>query len=175
MDRRRQEAETDTVTETFGFYACMAPQSCVMNPAQGSPPALAAEDSAPEDKAAGETEELDLSPVRRCKNKSQNLPFSVESLISERTPDRGRFSPDRRQGCVRSGETECASPRGLYEPNQETVDLRDKEVDHWSHAPYTSTPSEYESHPVWFKFDPGSGNLSEAFCTVRKLKELHHS
>lgn len=156
------------MTEKFVFYACMAPQSCVMNPAQGSPPSLAAEESAPEDKAAGETEELDLSPVRRCKNKTQNLPFSVESLISERTPD-------RRQGCVRSGETECASPRGLYEPNQETMELRDKEVDHWSHAPYTSPPSEYESQSVWFKFDPGSGNLSEAFCTVRKLKELHHS
>ncbi|XP_003964199.1 homeobox protein MSH-C [Takifugu rubripes] len=118
----------------------MAPQSCVMNPAQGSPPSLAAEESAVEDKAAGETEELDLSPVRRCKNKTHNLPFSVESLISERTPERIRFSPDRRQGCVRSGETECASPRGLYESNQETVELRDKEGDHWSHAPYTSPP-----------------------------------
>lgn len=159
------------MTEKFVFYACMAPQSCVMNPAQGSPTSLAAE-SAPEDKAAGETEDLELSPVRRCKNKTHNLPFSVESLISERTPERSRFYPDRRQGCVRS---ECGSPRGLYEPNQETVELRDKEVDHWSHAPYTSPPSEYESHSVWFKFDPGSGNLSEAFCTVRKLQELHHS
>lgn len=123
----------------------MAPQSCVMNPAQGSPPSAAAEETAPEDKAAGETEELDLSPVRRCKNKTQNLPFSVESLISERTPERSRFSPDRRQGCVRSGETECASPRGLYESNQDTVELRDKEVDLWSHTPYTSPPSEYKS------------------------------
>lgn len=144
MNRRRRKAETDTGTERLVFYACMAPQSCVMNPAQGSPPSLAAEESAVEDKAAGETEELDLSPVRRCKNKTHNLPFSVESLISERTPERIRFSPDRRQGCVRSGETECASPRGLYESNQETVELRDKEGDHWSHAPYTSPPSEYE-------------------------------
>lgn len=169
------ESETDTATEKFLFYACMAPQSCVMNPAQGSPPSVAAGESAPEDKAAGETEELDLSPVRRCKNKTHNLPFSVESLISERTPERSRFSPDRRQGCVRSGETECASPRGLYDSNQETLELRDQEVDHWSHTAHTSPPSEYEPLTVWFHFDPGSGNLPEAFCTVRKLKELDHS
>lgn len=120
----------------------MAPQSCVMNPAQGSPPSVAAEESTPEDK---KTEELDLSPVRRSKNKTSNLPFSVESLISERTPERSRFSPGRRQGCVLSEGTECSSPRELYQSNPETVALGDKEVDHWSHTPYTSPPSEYEN------------------------------
>lgn len=117
----------------------MAPQSCVMNPAQGSPPSVGAEG----EQKTGETEELDLSPVRRCKNKPPNLPFSVESLISERTPERSRFSPGRRQGCVVSEGTECSSPRGLYQSDPETVELRDKEVDLWSHTAYTSPPSEY--------------------------------
>lgn len=123
----------------------MAPQSCVMNPARGSPPSVAAEDSAPEEQKTSEAEELDLSPVRRCKNKSPNLPFSVESLISERTPDRSRLSPGRRQRRVLSQGTECSSPRGLHQSNSETVELRDKEVDHWSHTPFTSPPSEYGS------------------------------
>lgn len=110
-----------------------------MNPAQGSPPSVGAE----EEQKTGETEELDLSPVRRCKSKPPSLPFSVESLISERTPERSRFSPGRRQGCVVSEGTECSSPRGLYQSDPETVELRDKEVDLWSHTAYTSPPSEY--------------------------------
>lgn len=132
------------------FYACMAPQSCVMNPAQGSPPSVAAAESAPEDKKSGATEELDLSPGRRCKTKAPDLPFSVESLISERTPGRSRFPPGRRPGCVLSEETDgvLTSPRGLHQSNPETVELRDKDVDHWSHTPYMSPPSEYESPVV---------------------------
>lgn len=118
------------------FYACMAPQSCVMNPAQGSPPSAAAEESSPEENKPCDTEELDLSPVRRRKNKPPNLPFSVESLISERTAD-------RRQGCVLSEGS--SSPRGFYQSNPETVELGDKDVDHWSHTPCTSPPSEYGS------------------------------
>lgn len=159
----------------------MAPQSCVMNPAQGSPPSAAAEESTPEDKKIGETGELDLSPVRRCKNNTPNLPFSVESLISERTPERSRFSPGRRQGCVLSEGTECSSPRGLYQSNPETVELRDKEVDQWNHTPYTSPPSEYGSlfslslsHTFLFNFHPGPRNLSQAF-TVHKLKKKMHN
>lgn len=118
----------------------MAPQSCVMNPAQGSPPS----DTSPEDRAAGGTgtDELDLSSVRRCKTKSLDLPFSVESLISDRTPDRSLHSPEPGSGCVRAEETECASPRGLYRAKQEAVDLSDKETGPWFQAPYASPPSE---------------------------------
>lgn len=122
----------------------MAPQSCVMNPAQGSPPSAAPGETSPEDRAAGGmgTDELDLSSVRRCKTKSLDLPFSVESLISDRTPDRSLHSPEPGSGCVRAEETECASLRGLYRPKQEAVDLNDRETTPWSQATCASPPSE---------------------------------
>ncbi|XP_044070638.1 homeobox protein MSH-C [Siniperca chuatsi] len=120
----------------------MAPQSCVMNPAQGSPPSAAPGETSPEDRAAGGmgTDELDLSSVRRCKTKSLDLPFSVESLISDRTQDRSLHYPDPGSGCVRAEETECASPRGLYRSKQEAVDLSDKETSPWFQAPNASPP-----------------------------------
>ena len=122
----------------------MAPQSCVMNPAQGSPPSAAPGETSPEDRAAGGmgTDELDLSPVRRCKTKTVDLPFSVESLISDRTPARSLHSPEPGLGCVRPEDTECAPPSGLYQSKAETVDLSDKETSPWLQAPYTSPPSE---------------------------------
>ncbi|XP_068597468.1 homeobox protein MSH-C [Brachionichthys hirsutus] len=101
----------------------MAPQSCVMNPAQGAPPAAAPGETSPEDRAAGGagTDELDLSPVRRCKRKSSALPFSVESLMSGRTR-----VPE---------EAERASPR-----RPEPVDGSDKDANSWNQAPYASLP-----------------------------------
>lgn len=122
----------------------MAPQSCVMNPAQGSPLSAAPGETSPEDRAAGGmgTDELDLSSVRRCKTKSLDLPFSVESLISGRTPDRSLHSPGPGSGCIRSEETECASPRRLYGSKQEVVDLSDKETSPWCQASNASPPSE---------------------------------
>lgn len=122
----------------------MAPQSCVMNPAQGSPPSVALGETSPEDRAAGgmRTDELDLSTDRRRKTKSLDLPFSVESLISDRTPDRSLHSAERGAGCVGAEETECASPRGVYRSKLEAVDLSDKEMSHWSQAPYASPTSE---------------------------------
>lgn len=122
----------------------MAPQSCVMNPAQGSPPSVAPGETSPVDRAAGDmgTDELDLSSVRRCKIKSLDLPFSVESLISDRTPDRSLPSADRGPECVPAEEAECPSPRGLYQSKLEPVDLSDKEVNRWSQTPYASPTSE---------------------------------
>ncbi|AWP14069.1 putative homeobox protein MSX-2-like [Scophthalmus maximus] len=116
----------------------MAPQSCVMNPAQGSPPSTAP----PEDRAAGGTgtDELDLSPVRRCKTKSSDLPFSVESLISDRPLGRSRRSPEPAPDCVRAEETECASPRGLHRSKPEALDPGDKEASPWFQSPYASPP-----------------------------------
>lgn len=118
----------------------MAPQSCVMNPAQGSPPLTAP----PEDRAAGGTgtDELDLSPVRRCKTKSSDLPFSVESLISDRPLGRSRRSPEPAPDCARAEETECASPRGLHRSKPEALDPGDKEASPWFQSPYASPPSE---------------------------------
>lgn len=115
-----------------------------MNPAQGSPPSAAPGETSPEDRAAGGmgTDELDLSSVRRCKTKSLDLPFSVESLISDRTPDRSLHSP---AGSVRVEETECASPRGLYRFKQEAVELSDKEASPWSQTPCASPPSEFRT------------------------------
>nr|XP_046258663.1 homeobox protein MSH-C [Scatophagus argus] len=120
----------------------MAPQSCVMNPAQGSPPSAAMGETSPDDQVAGGvgTDELDLSSVRRYKTKSLDLPFSVESLISDRTPDRSLHSVERGSGCVGPEETECASPRGHYRSKLEAVDLSDKEMSPWSQASYASPP-----------------------------------
>ncbi|XP_029376246.1 homeobox protein MSH-C [Echeneis naucrates] len=121
----------------------MAPQSCVMNPAQGSPPSTAPEDPSPEDRAAGGgmgTDKLDLSPVRRCKSNTLDLPFSVESLISDKAPGRSLHSPEPESGGARTEETECPSPRGLYRAKAEAVDSGDRETSSWFEAPYASPP-----------------------------------
>ncbi|XP_029305593.1 homeobox protein MSH-C [Cottoperca gobio] len=120
----------------------MAPQSCVMNPAQGSPPSAAPGETSPEDRAADGigADELDLSSVRRSKTKSLDLPFSVESLISDRTPDGSIHSPKHGSGCVRAEETECASPSGLYRSKPEAVDLSDKETSPWFHTSCATPP-----------------------------------
>lgn len=122
----------------------MAPQSCVMNPAQGSPPSAAPGETSPESRVAGVvgTDKLDLSPARRCKTKSLDLPFSVESLISDRTPGRSLHSPEPGSGCVRTEETECASPRELYRSKPEVAEHSDQETSSWFQAPYASPPSE---------------------------------
>ncbi|KAM9726539.1 homeobox protein MSH-C [Menidia menidia] len=114
----------------------MAPQSCVMNLAQGSPPLAAPGETSPADRSACgvETDELDLSPVRRCKTRRLDLPFSVESIIS----DRNLHSHEPGSSCVRAGETDCASPRGVYRSKVEAVDLSDKEASNWFQGPYAS-------------------------------------
>lgn len=118
----------------------MAPQSCLMNPAQGSPPSAAPGETSPEEVAETgmDTGELDLSPVKRCKTKSVDLPFSVESLMSDRTPTRSLHSPGVGSGCVRSEE--CASQRELHQSKAEVVDLSDKDTNPWLQPPYASPP-----------------------------------
>uniref|UniRef100_A0A667WMY4 Muscle segment homeobox 3 n=2 Tax=Myripristis murdjan TaxID=586833 RepID=A0A667WMY4_9TELE len=126
----------------------MAPQSCVMNPAQGYPPSAAPGETLPEDRTSStgtdELPKLGVSPVRRCKTKSLDLPFSVESLISDRTPVRSVYSSESGLGCVRPEEAGCQSPRGVYALSErskpEAVDLCDKEASSWFQAPYTSSP-----------------------------------
>ncbi|XP_028982738.1 homeobox protein MSH-C [Betta splendens] len=120
----------------------MAPQSCVMNPARGSPPSAATGETSPENRAAAAVgpEKLDLSPVRRCTGRSVELPFSVESLIADRTPGRSLPSPDPGSLCAQADETECASPRELYRSKPEACDHSDKETSAWLQAPYASPP-----------------------------------
>ncbi|XP_031695266.1 homeobox protein MSH-C isoform X1 [Anarrhichthys ocellatus] len=142
----------------------MAPQSCVMNPAQGSPPSAALGETSPEDRVAGGigTDELDLSSTRRCKTKSLDLPFSVESLISDRTPERSLHSPEPGSGCVRTEETECASPRGLYRSKPEALDLSDKETSPWCQTPHASPSSD--------SLNILPGLPSPTSCNLRKHK-----
>lgn len=112
-----------------------------MNPAQGSPPSAALGETCTEerDAARGGTDELDLSFVRKSKTKSFELPFSVESLISDRNPPCTSLqSPEPGSGCVRTEDTECASPRGVYRSKTESVDISDKETRDWFQGPCSS-------------------------------------
>lgn len=113
----------------------MAPLSCVMNPAQGSP-ASANGDPVTEQVSHMCTEngELDLSPAKKCKVKSVDLPFSVESLIS-RTPSRNL--QNALVGYVRPEES---TSRELLRPKAEVADLSDTETGHWIQPRYTSPP-----------------------------------
>lgn len=110
----------------------MAPLSCVMNPAQGSPASALNRDPVPEQvsQICAEKRELDLSPAKKCKVKSVDLPFSVESLISR--------TPSVFTGHVRPNET--TSPRELLQPKAEVADLSDTETGHWIQPRYISPP-----------------------------------
>ncbi|XP_020777133.1 homeobox protein MSH-C [Boleophthalmus pectinirostris] len=115
----------------------MAPLSCVMNPAQGSPASAPTEDPITEQvsQICTESSELDLSSAKRCKVKSVDLPFSVESLIS-RTPSRNLQNAG--MGYLRSEES--ASHRELLRPKAEAADLSDTEAGHWIQPRYSSPP-----------------------------------
>lgn len=122
--------------------ACMAPRSCVMNPAQGSP----ALDTLPKDKPAGGAEagKLDMAPCRSFKSKSVELPFSVESLISDRSsPGSSLQSSELGSGCVRTEGSECASPRGVCGSKLEAVGPSETEGT-WPHGTYSPHLSELE-------------------------------
>lgn len=132
----------------------MAPQLCVMNPPQGSPPSAAPGETPPEDRVTGDmrTDELDLSPTRRRKTKSLDIPFSVESLISDRTPDRSLRSPEPGSCCIRTDETECASPGGPDRSKPEATHVGDKETSPWFQPPHASLPSECRTLFVFLIF-----------------------
>ena len=134
-----------------------------MNPAQGSP-ATAQVDDLPDDR--NDSKEIELqtrdlaTPVKRCKTKSLNLPFSVESLISNRAPGRTHYSSDPGLAKNQTEVTVCRSPMGLYaekrfplsggadlsdSPKRETVELSDKEQCSWFQAEFASPPSKCSS------------------------------
>ncbi|KAM9364255.1 homeobox protein MSH-C [Pholidichthys leucotaenia] len=117
----------------------MAPQSCVMNPAQGSPRSAAAVETCSDCRP----KDPEPSAARRCRTRAGlDLPFSVEALISDRTQQyRNLPDPELASGCVQAEETECPSPGGLYGSKVEAVDLSDKETSVWFSSPYTASPS----------------------------------
>ncbi|KAK7930795.1 hypothetical protein WMY93_007190 [Mugilogobius chulae] len=112
----------------------MAPLSCVMNPAQGSPASAPTGDQITEPQICTESSELELSSAKRCKVKSADLPFSVESLIA-RTPSRNIHAG---VGLVRPEES--ASHRELLRPKAEAPDISDTDAGHWIQPRYTSPP-----------------------------------
>lgn len=113
----------------------MAPLSCVMNPAQGSPPSAPKADPVQEQvsQICTENGELDLSPAKKCKVKSVDLPFSVESLIS-RTPSRNV------QNALVGFRPEESASRELLRPKVEVTELSDTETGHWMQPRYNSPP-----------------------------------
>ncbi|KAM9803693.1 homeobox protein MSH-C [Neosynchiropus ocellatus] len=109
----------------------MAPQSCVMNPAQGSPASAAPGETSAEERTAGPD---DQSAVRRCRSKSSELPFSVESLIADKKPTRSFAEP-----ALRTEDGECVSPARLCQTKTEKMDLN--ETGAWFQTSYSRLPS----------------------------------
>ncbi|KPP69856.1 homeobox protein MSH-C-like [Scleropages formosus] len=102
----------------------MAPYSCNMNPVQGSP----SQDPTVQEKGNSEKEDL-KSPdkiAKGCKSKTFSLPFSVESLISQRTTYRTQYSAfDADVGLsktVAEQEKSDPSPRTLYRGGNISMD-----------------------------------------------------
>ncbi|XP_051935505.1 homeobox protein MSH-C [Hippocampus zosterae] len=118
----------------------MAPQLCVMNPAQGSPPSAAPGDITAEERVSGGSapEQLDSSPVARCKGKSVDLPFSVESLMSDRNQTTCQQSTE--SSARMEEDAERASPVELNRFKTENVDVNDKESSPWLQSSYASPP-----------------------------------
>lgn len=150
----------------------MAPRSSVMNPGQGSLVPATPEETTPDDRD-GDKEtvgtQTQTAPVKRCKSNTLNLPFSVESLISNKTSSRTHHSPDPGLGHPRDEEGVCRSPMGGYtdkqrlplgwgelsdSPKGEATELGDKEQCSWYQTPYASSPR----HP------------SSPSCPLRKHK-----
>ena len=143
----------------------MAPRSCMMNPAPGSPTATTPGETLPGERCTkmgkdALNKRLDLSPVRRCMDKSLNLPFSVESLMSDkRTPTRTHFSsPEAGSGGQSDGSGSPTSPRDVYAQTRlqrsgaeelsdctkrEAAELSDREQSPWFQTSYASPPSEF--------------------------------
>ncbi|KAL4639996.1 homeobox protein MSH-C-like [Arapaima gigas] len=142
----------------------MAPYSCNMNPIQGSP----SQDLKLQEKGNNEKEDLRSQEkvAKGCKSKTFSLPFSVESLISHRTPCRTPYSSfDADMGMSKTGsEQEKAEPsprtlcRGgnismdtfanLTECTRNlTGDLNDKDQSSWIQTSSYSTSSRDSSPP----------------------------
>lgn len=138
----------------------MAPLLCVMNPALGSPTSVTEKTSPGTIMGIEEQQTCDPSPVKRCKSKIFSLPFSVESLISDKMPVKTHYLLD--PDLINPHSDDCCLPRKLYAEERcsvgdlpdffkrestelsEAVELVDK--DHNSWTPY-ATPPRHSSPP----------------------------
>lgn len=144
----------------------MAPLSSMMNSFQGP---LSQEGKLQERKSADKEEQTsDKATVKGCKGKAQSLPFSVESLISDRTSTRTLYTSSE-SGIISptssADERLRLSPMALYADRKipaESVsnlsdckrgdmeELNDKGQSGWFQTPsYTSPPSELFSDKAW--------------------------
>lgn len=139
----------------------MAPLSSMMNSFQRP---LSQEGKLQERKSVDkeEAQPNDKATVKGCKGKALSLPFSVESLISDRTSTRTLYTSSE-SGIISptSGGDERLSPMALYADRKIPVEsvsnlsdckrgdveeLNDKGQSGWFQTPsYTSPPSEWLS------------------------------
>ncbi|XP_034041196.1 homeobox protein MSH-C [Thalassophryne amazonica] len=152
-----KNSKTAAAERSTPGIGCMAPQLCVMNPAQGSPGTSPNERTA----SAEPDQRLDLPPVGRYKTKRTELPFSVDSLISHRTPVKSFHS--------RPAEAECASPRSPYLSKPEAVDLSDQEHSPWCQTPYASPPRLSSPSPCNLRKHKNNRKPRTPFTTAQLL------
>lgn len=95
------------------YTYCMAPLSSMMNSIQGP------QEGKPQERRSADKEEAqnnDKATVKGCKSKTLSLPFSVESLISDRTTTRTLYTSSESGISPTSGADERLrlSPMALY-------------------------------------------------------------
>ncbi|XP_006630317.1 homeobox protein MSH-C isoform X2 [Lepisosteus oculatus] len=150
----------------------MAPFSRIMNPVQGP----LSQEIKPHEREDSEKEDLqskEKTATKGCKSKTPSLPFSVESLISDRTACRtdhvstepvlvppkpvgeqeGPHSP--RRGYAEKTRSVDSFPNSTGCPKSETEDLHDSDQSTWFQTSSFSTPPRHSSPPP---------------CTLRKHK-----
>ncbi|MBN3294928.1 homeobox protein MSH-C [Amia ocellicauda] len=151
----------------------MAPYSRIMNPVQGS----LSQEMKPQARDEPEKEDLpskdQTQATKGCKSKISSLPFSVESLISDRATCRTQFSstdPSLVPPKAVAEAPKASSPRTHYAeksisgeslpnlrdcPKTESEDVNDNEQSTWFQSSAYSTPPRQSSPPP---------------CTLRKHK-----
>ncbi|XP_028651432.1 homeobox protein MSH-C [Erpetoichthys calabaricus] len=147
----------------------MAPYSCTMNPVQGP----LSHEVTQHKKEESDKEDVHLKDGKGCKSKLSSHPFSVEALISDRTPCRTHcISSERRVISSKppADHPKEQSPRTLYaekcispesfphlidSSKNEPEDDNDKDQNNWFQNSTYSTPPRHSSPPP---------------CTLRKHK-----
>ncbi|KAM6956338.1 homeobox protein MSH-C [Aplochiton taeniatus] len=129
-----------------------------MNPALGSPTSVTGNTSPGGIMGIEEPQTCDPSPVKRCKSKIFNLPFSVESLISDKMPVKTHYLLDPDINNLHSDDCRrklYAGERGSFAdlPDclkresmelSEAVELVDKDHNSWTAY---ATPPRHSSPP----------------------------
>ncbi|KAL2083050.1 hypothetical protein ACEWY4_020823 [Coilia grayii] len=156
----------------YHFQSCMAPLSGTMNPAPG-PVSHEAKLQEREDVEKEGTQTREKGSLSGCKTKAFSLPFSVESLISDRGTSRTSYSSTESSIVLPkpvSEERLRLSPMALYadkgfqaesvtnlsdSKKSEIDDLSEKGQSSWFQTPSYTTPPRHSSPPP---------------CTLRKHK-----